>query len=318
MTNLRFRLGSQVLTIVHGRDVREIRDRGEARRIVQALCAEGGDHFARQLLESLGPTSTLGHDDEKERLIQSLLDGSVVLVRQRGAPRLLDPQKAEWISNLAAGDGGGTEPPPVRRDEDETTWFEVRVLDELGQPLEGLALRLFVDGIDHRVSTNASGTARIDGATLSNATVTIDDLGALRSVVQPRWEQARGGEWITVEPEHTYLGARSPLPIVRIRSKTLHTLVVQPRVILARIKGMLFDTSKSFLLPNAIPHLPRLTALYQNGRDSKLLLVGHTDTTGDADVNDPLSLARAEAVAAFLRDDPEPWQSSRDEGLQHS
>lgn len=191
--------------------------------------------------------------------------------------------------------------------EEPRTWFLVNVVDEIGEPLEGLQLTMFVDGEDRRVTTDASGSGRIDDATLSNATVKIDDLAALRELVKPRWEQVREGEWLDVEDEHTYLEPRAPLPVVRLTGKTPHTLVVQPRVLLARIKGMVFDTNKAFLLPKALPHLPRLTALYEQRRPAIVLVVGHTDQSGDPATNDPLSLERAEAMAAFLRDDPAPW-----------
>lgn len=188
-----------------------------------------------------------------------------------------------------------------------TTWFEVRVVDELGEPLEGLELTLFVDGADRRMTTDGDGKARVDNAELSHATATIADIDALRELVRPRWERVREGDWLGEDSEHTYLAARTPLPVVRITSETPHTLVVQPRTILARIRGMLFDTNKSFLRPSALTHLVRLTALYQQHPNSTVLVVGHTDTSGEPDYNDPLSLERAEAMAAFLHDDPDPW-----------
>lgn len=305
MINGRARLGPRSVSLVPARDIREIRDRAEARRLIEAAAEQHGRHFARELLAGMGPSAPDDDDAALEILVQQLVDGTLVLVRQESSPRRLDAPRSTWLSELVGP--GGEEPQRFEPARDETTWFEVRVVDELGQPLEGVGLSLFVDGTDHRITTDSEGVARVEGATLSNATVKIDDLAALRELVRPRWEQVREGDWLASEPEHTYLGARAPLPVVRIRSKTPHTLVVQPRVILARIKGMLFDTSKSFLLPNALAHLPRLTSLYANNPHSTLLLVGHTDTTGDPEGNDPLSLERAEMVAAFLRDDPDPW-----------
>ena len=39
----------------------------------------------------------------------------------------------------------------------------------------------------------------------------------------------------------------------------------------------------------------------------KILVVGHTDRSGEPRYNDPLSLERADAVAAFLIDDVDTW-----------
>ena len=38
-----------------------------------------------------------------------------------------------------------------------------------------------------------------------------------------------------------------------------------------------------------------------------LLVVGHTDTTGEPEYNDRLSLERAEATNAYLTDDVDAW-----------
>ncbi len=81
-----------------------------------------------------------------------------------------------------------------------------------------------------------------------------------------------------------------------------------PRVEVARLRGLLFDTNKAFLLPSAIPDLrARIRPLYEEHSPGELLVVGHTDTTGDASVNDPLSLERAKSTLAFLEDDVDVW-----------
>jgi len=80
-----------------------------------------------------------------------------------------------------------------------------------------------------------------------------------------------------------------------------------PRVRLARLKGMFFDTNKSFLLPASTAVFDRLSALYAENVPSELLIVGHADTTADAKTNDPLSLERAESTRAFLEDDVDAW-----------
>lgn len=81
-----------------------------------------------------------------------------------------------------------------------------------------------------------------------------------------------------------------------------------PRVELARLRGLLFDTNKAFLLPSALEDLKTIRMLYEQHNPGKLLVVGHTDTTGDASINDPLSLERAEAMLAYLRDDVAGWE----------
>ncbi|HEY6722753.1 MAG TPA: OmpA family protein [Polyangiaceae bacterium] len=76
---------------------------------------------------------------------------------------------------------------------------------------------------------------------------------------------------------------------------------------LARVRGMLFDTNKSFILNGAIRDMKKIRAVYERNNPSELLIVGHTDTTAQPDINDPLSVERAESVRAYLEDDVDAW-----------
>jgi hypothetical protein len=100
-------------------------------------------------------------------------------------------------------------------------------------------------------------------------------------------------------------------PLVVLRSgdpgPEVRMLGALPRVTLARLKGMFFDTNKSFLLPASTAVFERLREVYADNDPSELLVVGHTDTTGEPSVNDPLSLERAEKTVAFLKDDVDTW-----------
>ncbi|MBN2193904.1 MAG: OmpA family protein [Polyangiaceae bacterium] len=86
-----------------------------------------------------------------------------------------------------------------------------------------------------------------------------------------------------------------------------HCIILQPRVVLAQLFGMWFETSKCFLLPTAMEGVRTIPSLYASNPESDLLVVGHTDTTGDPSYNDPLSLERARSVAAYLTDRGDEW-----------
>jgi len=224
-------------------------------------------------------------------------------------PETEPPQPEPDTPSATGGDPSTHAPPapgPGPSPEEDTAVFEMRVVDEVGEPVEGVALSFFVDGSEHPATTDGSGVAQVEAAGRAG-TVSLGDSGALVELLRPRWEQARDGQWLDDDTEHTYVSPASTVPVVQVRGDQPHTLVLQPRVLMARVRGMLFDTNRAFLLPGALDHLPRLTALYADHPQSTLLLVGHTDTSGEPDLNDPLSLERAESVAAFLRDDPGPW-----------
>lgn len=79
-----------------------------------------------------------------------------------------------------------------------------------------------------------------------------------------------------------------------------------PRSVMARL-NMFFNTDKTFLLPTALPSVRKLRRLYASNSPCQLLVVGHADTRGGPAHNDKLSLERAEATIAYLKDDVDGW-----------
>jgi outer membrane protein OmpA-like peptidoglycan-associated protein len=186
----------------------------------------------------------------------------------------------------------------------DTFVHEVRLVDELGEPIDDVLLRV---ADSPPIRTDSDGRIRYDDASSGTALARFPDPEGLRNALRTRWEPVREGDWITETKEHTYIEAADPLPMVRVRSDRPHTIVVQPRILCGRILELLFDTNKTFLLPSALEPLRSVRRLYDKRPRAHVLVVGHTDTTGDPDVNDPLSLNRAKSVVAFLRNDVDTW-----------
>lgn len=74
-----------------------------------------------------------------------------------------------------------------------------------------------------------------------------------------------------------------------------------------RLLGLFFETNKCFLLPGTLDLLKLAARQYERHPDGQVVVFGHTDTTGEAAVNDPLSQQRADVVAAYLKDDVDAW-----------
>jgi peptidoglycan hydrolase-like protein with peptidoglycan-binding domain len=70
---------------------------------------------------------------------------------------------------------------------------------------------------------------------------------------------------------------------------------------------MLFDVDKTFLLPGAMRGIRELKRYYDEHPGTEVLIVGHTDSTGDISYNVKLSRERAQAMASFLRDQVDDW-----------
>src|SRR4051812_40331653 len=88
-----------------------------------------------------------------------------------------------------------------------------------------------------------------------------------------------------------------------------------PRSVLAELHAF-FNTNKAFLLPTAMPAIEKLRELYADNAPCHLLVVGHADTAGNGAYNDKLSLERARAMIAFLKDDINPWLAFYDNGVE--
>lgn len=66
------------------------------------------------------------------------------------------------------------------------------------------------------------------------------------------------------------------------------------------LREVLFDTNKAVLKPGAASQMDRIAQFMQQNPDTKVLIEGHTDSTGSEERNEQLSQERADAVAQAL------------------
>ncbi len=66
--------------------------------------------------------------------------------------------------------------------------------------------------------------------------------------------------------------------------------------------GIFFDTDKTDIKPESVPTLEEIAKLMKALPELRVLVVGHTDNTGDREYNMGLSSRRAESVVKFLQD----------------
>jgi len=145
---------------------------------------------------------------------------------------------------------------------------------------------------------------------------TTDELGRLLHEAVPHGDyeltltvqvEGANGEML----ENTYT---SPLIVLEATEATpqLRMLGAVRSVVMARMRGMLFDTNKCFLLPSSLEALGQIRRIYDANNRSELLIVGHTDKTGEPDINDPLSVERAKSTQAYLEEDVDAWLDNYD------
>ncbi len=186
----------------------------------------------------------------------------------------------------------------------EPTWFELQLVDEQGTPIEGACLNARTGGTTCSLQSGADGRVRFESpSAASTGSVELEDIEALREQLRARWSKVRAGEWLPTTKDRTFSGC-APMSVSLFMQKP-HTLVLYPAVTLARFSGAIFETNRAFLLPTA--RLLGLKPLIERGPLTDVMIVGHTDTSGTQDYNESLSLERAKAVLAYLRDDVEAW-----------
>lgn len=239
-----------------------------------------------------------------EVLRAALGDGRLTLLR-RWRPRAsahVEPRPGADVSS------SGTQSQTTE------TWWETRLVDELGQPLEGVAVSIDVGG-PLEVPSDGDGRSRRVTSPRNAGGAEVRDLETARQILASRWNDVRPGTWLGTAPRHTQIAfGPAPRTSVALSPERTHTLVFQPWVLKAELDGFLFDTNKSFLLPAAVESAPGRTSPIARLREwmspypsAHALITGHTDATGDPWYNDPLSLERAETFLAYLEADVDAW-----------
>ncbi len=201
-------------------------------------------------------------------------------------------------------------PPPGPAPVGERTWFEIQLVDELGEPIAGVDVVFSLNQGKIVVPTAGDGVARVDGVTDSFTAIAVDDVLQLKDTLRARWDAVRDPleqPYLHEEDGVVVRFATGEFSAVPLASEERAIVSVHPRVVLTRLRGLFFDTNKAFLLPTAIESIKRMVEVYDRNPDSHLLVVGHTDTTADPSYNDPLSLERADSMRAYLTDDIPVW-----------
>ena len=276
----------------------------------RALDAIAGRRFRALAGGAFNPNHWFDVFEQRDAVADALAYGGLVAARIEPTYLPLEPPPSVRLADLIGTRTDDDRRPasPARPNPTEQTFtYELRLVDELGVPIDDVPISLRVSGSPRQLVTDGDGRVRVDDATTSTSLAQLSDLPVLREALRSRWEQVREGDWLTATEDHTYLDCTDPLPPVKVRSGRPHTIVVQPRVVCARILELLFATNKAFLLPSALGHIHAIVALYEKRPNSKLLIVGHTDSSGEPHVNDPLSLARADSIRAYLTDDVAAW-----------
>ena len=212
--------------------------------------------------------------------------------------------------------------------------FSVTVVDEIGKPVANVDLVFGNGQANLPATTDGSGVAKRRVPNAKSVRVTLASPADLAATMQSIWASPRKvgrKDWVKADATTQTVSlcggqvvkaiavaddeADAALPEVGIEpfagldvaAGSPAKLSVQPLVILATLLGEHFDTDKCFILPQALDDVSELVRLHQQYGETDLLIVGHTDTSGEDSYNLDLSLERASAMRAYLTNDANSW-----------
>jgi hypothetical protein len=176
---------------------------GQTYRLVPATAWPAGAGFEvvpkPEALATLYRIEGRAQGDQKAALVEAISMLADTRTRQNaGGLFLVRKSRPEsWGGGSSRSSEPVLSPSQLRTARAETrTWFEVMVIDEVGEPVSGADLVFEVDGGERHETTSGAGRARIEDARSRSATVRLADPKALRAQLDTKWTQGREREWI--------------------------------------------------------------------------------------------------------------------------
>ncbi len=251
-------------------------------------------------------TCALGRwgDAQGLRLLEERVGRPLLWAMRMGALTLGRQAPVVWSPVEPAAD---TQPDPVEPTPEQTTWFELLLVDEVGAPITGIDMAFAAGGVRRIVSTDASGIARCDDVEVSAATASVASLAQLRDALRARWSTARAAS-PPMGPRVTSRELDGAEASLTLQSEELVTLVIMPSFHCHEISGAHFDFGRSFVRREALGALANLAEGLRGDIERRAMIWGHSDHAGTDLVNKELSERRAKALHALFTHDAAAWE----------
>ncbi len=296
MRPLKFRAGSAELSLVHTRDVHEIRTRADAMRVASVLIEQLGREGVDRLLRSVESLHDGDLGAATEAVIEHLLNGTLVLVRQESEPRLLDSPRVTPLSDLV-----DPSEPKIER-----STISLLVVHETGGLFAGA--RFVAETPDGRL---------VDGKLDDNSRWGLDDAVAgsyllrfAEPLVLTEEEQRRPSTNATVTEvdDHTAMvSTKAHVSVPTGRHRRLVVQVPPPAPVIAFHSGS-FAHGSSLPTPGVAIALDLFAAGLPGQASQRISVIGHADGGGDDLADKALSSRRARAVRALVINDVDDFE----------
>lgn len=234
---------------------------------------------------------------------------------KRGASAQVYLEMLQWpVDPLAVIDDGPSAEPSTTGEVD--TWFEVRLVDRAGAPLVAVPLSFELGGQEQPHETDEDGRVRIESARAPAARVEVAASDALNQALR---EIQRSPGAMNRDADARYAGARiGPFELAGASPREI-CLERRDPVEVLELPGIHFGWNRSVLVFDASPPdergfrattravVRRLLEHLEASTERRVLVVGHTDTSGGEKNNLVVSERRALSVAAYLSCDRDTW-----------
>ena len=198
-----------------------------------------------------------------------------------------------------------TTPQPIV--DEAATWFEVRVLDEVGDPVDGIDVAFGVGGSRRVVPTDGRGVARLEDASTGFVSASVASVTQLREKLAPRWTKPRIAK-LPTGPDVLSAELDKATQSLSLESQKQTTLAITPLFRCNELSGVHFAFGRSFLLESALDTLSIMAAAILEDENRRAMIFGHTDTSGAEALNKELSERRALVILTVLTHDTAAWE----------
>ncbi|MBI4703944.1 MAG: hypothetical protein HY744_22780 [Deltaproteobacteria bacterium] len=191
------------LARLHDRDAWEPASLAEARRALGAYVLREDCYGLRPVYEAcVGMIPQWAAQGEFLSLVLDAIGSAstespgptarLVVLRRR--PETGRKKELSQAGAPAARPAPPAQPAPRREEEKVATWFEVLVVDDVGEPVPGIELDFAVGRPSGRVATSGSGVARVENADVHSGSVRLADVPAATPSCSPgRRSRRRSG-----------------------------------------------------------------------------------------------------------------------------
>lgn len=192
---------------------------------------------------------------------------------------------------------------------EKLSFVALRVVDEVGEPIEGLDIAFGIGAERKVVPTDRVGIARLSDVDTGVVPAALANIAQVRKKLAPRWKKPRTPKLPTGDNVHVAQIDAAAKVDLSLEIEKVTTLAITPLFRCSELSGVHFAFERSFVLQSGLGTLSVMAAAILEDDSRRGMIFGHTDTSGSEALNKELSERRAKVIHAILTHDSDAWES---------